>query len=52
MALLLAMLRTRVDEGLDSARLVARLKVQIVRRSPPSRFITFFYGSMIRATAR
>ena len=44
MALLLAMLRTLVDEGLDGARLVARLNVQIARHSPPSRFITFFYG--------
>jgi sigma-B regulation protein RsbU (phosphoserine phosphatase) len=44
MALLLAMLRTLVDEGLESARLIARLNVQIVRHSPASRFITFFYG--------
>jgi serine phosphatase RsbU (regulator of sigma subunit) len=44
MALLLAMLRTLVDEGLESARLIARLNVQIVRHSPGSRFITFFYG--------
>jgi len=44
MALLLAMLRTLVDEGLESARLVARLNVQVTRHSPPSRFITLFYG--------
>jgi serine phosphatase RsbU (regulator of sigma subunit) len=44
MALLLAMLRTLVDEGLESARLIARLNVQIMRHSPASRFITFFYG--------
>jgi sigma-B regulation protein RsbU (phosphoserine phosphatase) len=44
MALLLAMLRTLVDEGLESARLIARLNVQICRHSPGSRFITFFYG--------
>jgi sigma-B regulation protein RsbU (phosphoserine phosphatase) len=44
MALLLAMLRTLVDEGLDGARLVARLNVQVGRHSPASRFITFFYG--------
>lgn len=44
MALLLAMLRTLVDEGLESARLVARLNVQVARHSPPSRFITLFYG--------
>jgi sigma-B regulation protein RsbU (phosphoserine phosphatase) len=44
MALLLAMLRTLVDEGLESARLLARLNVQIVRHSPGSRFITLFYA--------
>ena len=44
MALLLAMLRTLVDEGLDSVRLITRLNVQICRHSPGSRFITFFYG--------
>jgi len=44
MALLLAMLRTLVDENLESARLVARLNVQVFRHSPRSRFITLFYG--------
>jgi serine phosphatase RsbU (regulator of sigma subunit) len=44
MALLLAMLRTLVDEGLDAARLVERLNVQVGRHSPPSRFITLFYA--------
>ena len=44
MALLLAMLRTLVDEGLESARLMERLNVQVARQSPASRFITFFYG--------
>ena len=44
MALLLAMLRTLVDEGLETSRLVARLNVQVERHSPSSRFITFFYG--------
>jgi len=44
MALLLAMMRTLVDEGLESARLLARLNVQIVRHSPRSRFITLFYA--------
>lgn len=44
MALLLAMLRTLVDEGLDTARLVERLNVQVARHSPPSRFITLFCG--------
>ncbi|HQX80789.1 MAG TPA: PP2C family protein-serine/threonine phosphatase [Vicinamibacterales bacterium] len=44
MALLLAMLRTLVDEGLQSVRLISRLNVQICRHSPGSRFITFFFG--------
>jgi serine phosphatase RsbU (regulator of sigma subunit) len=44
MALLLAMLRTLVDEDLDPARLVTRLNAQVVRHSPRSRFITLFYG--------
>lgn len=44
MALLLAMLRTLVDEGLESARLMERLNVQVAKHSPASRFITFFYG--------
>jgi len=44
MALLLAMLRTLVDEGLETARLVERLNVQVSRHSPSSRFITLFFG--------
>lgn len=40
MALLMAMLRTLVDEGLESAELVTRLNAQICRHAPPSRFIT------------
>jgi len=44
MALLLAMLRTLVDEGLEAARLIERLNVQVAKHSPASRFITFFYG--------
>ena len=44
MALLLAMLRTLVDEGLDAARLAVRLNAQVSRHSPTSRFITLFYG--------
>lgn len=50
MALLLAMLRTLVDEGLDAHRLVTRLNAQICRHSPGSRFITFFYGLYSPAT--
>ena len=52
MALLLAMLRTLVDEGLDTARLLARLNVQVARHSPASRFITLFYGLYDPPTGR
>jgi sigma-B regulation protein RsbU (phosphoserine phosphatase) len=45
MALLLAMLRTLVDEGLTIAALVERLNLQITRHAPPSRFITLFVAS-------
>ena len=44
MALLLAVLRTLVDEQLDPCALVSRLNTQICRHSPASRFITLFYG--------
>jgi serine phosphatase RsbU (regulator of sigma subunit) len=44
MALLLAVLRTLVDERLEPQVLVERLNVQISRHSPASRFITFFYA--------
>jgi serine phosphatase RsbU (regulator of sigma subunit) len=44
MALLLAVLRTLVDEELDPPALVERLNVQICRHSPASRFITLFYA--------
>jgi phosphoserine phosphatase RsbU/P len=44
MALLLAVLRTLVDERLDPAPLVERLNAQICRHSPASRFITLFYA--------
>lgn len=44
MALLLAMMRTLVDEGLESARLFTRLNAQIIRHAPGSRFITLFAG--------
>jgi sigma-B regulation protein RsbU (phosphoserine phosphatase) len=44
MALLLAILRTLVDEGLGSSELVRRLNVQVARHAPPSRFITLFFG--------
>ena len=50
MALLLAMLRTLVDEGLEAVRLISRLNVQICRHSPGSRFITLFYAIYTPAT--
>jgi sigma-B regulation protein RsbU (phosphoserine phosphatase) len=45
MALLLAMMRTLVDEGLTIAQLVTRLNLQVRRHAPPSRFITLFVAS-------
>src|SRR5688572_26329807 len=45
MALLLAMMRTLVDEGLTIAALVKRLNTQIGKHAPGSRFITLFVAS-------
>jgi serine phosphatase RsbU (regulator of sigma subunit) len=50
MALLLAVLRTLVDEELEAPALVERLNVQISRHSPASRFITLFYAVYTPAT--
>ena len=50
MALLLAVLRTLVDEKLEPRELIARLNLQICRHSPGSRFITLFYGVYTPAT--
>jgi hypothetical protein len=44
MALLLAILRTLVDEGLEAGELARRLNVQVARHAPASRFITLFFG--------
>jgi sigma-B regulation protein RsbU (phosphoserine phosphatase) len=44
MALLLAMLRTLVDERLEPADLITRLNVQVCRHAPGTRFITLFYA--------
>lgn len=52
MALLLAMLRTLLDEGLEGAALIERLNAQICRHSPPSRFITLFFASYDPASGR
>jgi len=50
MALLLAMLRTLVDEGIESAALMSRLNLQIVKHTPPSRFITLFIATLNPST--
>jgi serine phosphatase RsbU (regulator of sigma subunit) len=50
MALLLAILRTLVDEGLDPGELATRLNAQVSRHAPASRFITLFYGVFDPAT--
>ena len=50
MALLLAVLRTLVDERLEPCALMARLNRQICRHTPGSRFITLFYGVYTPAT--
>jgi phosphoserine phosphatase RsbU/P len=50
MALLLAMLRTLVDEGLEPAALVTRLNVQVMKHAPSTRFITLFLGVFNPAT--
>ena len=51
MALLLAMMRTLIDEGLEGADLVSRLNVQIGRHSlPHSRFVTLFLSVLNPAT--
>jgi len=51
MALLLAMMRTLVDEGLEGADLVTRLNVQIGKHAlPHSRFVTLFVAILSPAT--
>ncbi len=52
MALLLAALRTLVEEKLEPAALVARLNIQICRHSPASRFITLVYAIYEPGTGR
>jgi serine phosphatase RsbU (regulator of sigma subunit) len=52
MALLLAMMRTLVDEGLGGAALVTRLNAQIVKHAPRSRFITLFVATLDPVTGR
>jgi serine phosphatase RsbU (regulator of sigma subunit) len=52
MALLLAVLRTLVEERLEPSLLVTRLNVQIARHTPASRFITLFYAEYDPASGR
>lgn len=52
MALLLAVLRTLVDEELEAPDLMQRLNLQICRHSPASRFITLFYAVYNPASGR
>jgi sigma-B regulation protein RsbU (phosphoserine phosphatase) len=52
MALLLAILRTLVDEGLPLTALVKRLNIQVSRHAPASRFITLFLASFTPSTGR
>jgi hypothetical protein len=51
MALLLAILRTLVDEGLELAPMAERLNGQVTKHAPPSRFITLFVGFYDPATS-
>jgi sigma-B regulation protein RsbU (phosphoserine phosphatase) len=44
MALLLAMMRTLVDEGLAPGPLLERLNAQLLRHAPRSRFVTIFFA--------
>jgi serine phosphatase RsbU (regulator of sigma subunit) len=44
MALLLAMMRTLVDAGLEGAELATRLNVQVGKHAPRSRFVTIFFA--------
>ncbi len=52
MALLLAAMRTLVEERLAPPQLVARLNIQICRHSPASRFITLVYALYDPASGR
>ncbi len=52
MALLLAILRTLVDENMPLPALVQRLNIQVARHAPASRFITLFLASFTPSTGR
>jgi serine phosphatase RsbU (regulator of sigma subunit) len=46
MALLLAMLRTLVDDGLENDALMTRLNAQVAKHAPRTRFITLFIATL------
>ena len=50
MALVIAMMRTLIDEGLHGAELVSRLNAQVLKHAPSSRFITLFAAMLTPAT--
>jgi serine phosphatase RsbU (regulator of sigma subunit) len=50
MALLLAVLRTLIDDNLSLPELTRRLNIQVGRQAPASRFITLFLASFTPAT--
>src|SRR5688500_16947871 len=50
MALLLAMMRTLVDEGFEGAELVSKLNAQIAKHAPRSRFVTLFVSVFAPST--
>jgi sigma-B regulation protein RsbU (phosphoserine phosphatase) len=52
MALLLAVLRTLVDEGLEAADLMSRLNTQVLKHAPGSRFVTLFLGAFDPVSGR
>lgn len=52
MALLLAILRTLVDEGMPLPALCKRLNLQVSRHAPASRFITLFLASFNPTSGR
>ncbi|MGE5358966.1 MAG: PP2C family protein-serine/threonine phosphatase [Bacteroidales bacterium] len=52
MALLLAIFRTLVDEGMELGMLVERLNHQVARHAPASRFITFFVAAFDPVSGR
>jgi serine phosphatase RsbU (regulator of sigma subunit) len=52
MALLLAMMRTLIDEGFEGAALVSRLNAQVAKHAPRSRFVTLFLATLDPASGQ